>query len=126
MASRAFPVVYSNDVEAEARFWELLGFERHFQLPADGEAGYVGLRNAAGAELAVTSIEWAVERYSFQLGDGPRFEMYVYVADLEGTVSQLRDAGVQVLRDPEDMPWGERIATVADPEGNPVALCLEP
>lgn len=126
MASRAFPVIYSKDVEAEARFWELLGFERHFQLPSDGEAGYVGLRNVAGAELAVTSIEWAVERYSLRLGDGPRFEMYVYVADLEETVSQLRDAGVQVLLDPEDMPWGERIATVADPEGNPVALCLEP
>jgi lactoylglutathione lyase len=27
-----------------------------------------------------------------------------------------------VLRDPADMPWGERIATVADPDGNPVAL----
>jgi catechol 2,3-dioxygenase-like lactoylglutathione lyase family enzyme len=28
-----------------------------------------------------------------------------------------------ILREAEDMPWGERIATVADPEGNPVALC---
>jgi len=30
-----------------------------------------------------------------------------------------------VLREPEDMPWGERIAAVADPDGNPVALCAE-
>jgi uncharacterized glyoxalase superfamily protein PhnB len=25
--------------------------------------------------------------------------------------------------EPTDMLWGERIATVADPDGNPVALC---
>ena len=29
------------------------------------------------------------------------------------------------LRAPEDMPWGERIATVVDPQGNPVALCQQ-
>jgi hypothetical protein len=28
------------------------------------------------------------------------------------------------LRDPEDMPWGERIA-VFDPDGNPVTLYQE-
>jgi lactoylglutathione lyase len=27
-----------------------------------------------------------------------------------------------VLREPADMPWGERVAYLADPEGNVVAL----
>jgi hypothetical protein len=45
MVSRAFPVVYASDVEREAQFWEMLGFRRHFQLPADGDPGYVGLRS---------------------------------------------------------------------------------
>jgi lactoylglutathione lyase len=126
MVSRAFPVVYASDVERAARFWELLGFSRHFQLPAEGEPGYVGLRcDASAAELAVTSVEWAKDRYGLAMGDGARFEMYIYVADLDGLVRRLADAGVPVLRDPEDMPWGERIATVADPEGNPVALCQQ-
>ncbi len=31
-----------------------------------------------------------------------------------------------ILREPDVMPWGERIATVADPEGNAVALCAQP
>jgi hypothetical protein len=31
-------------VSASATFYERLGFERHFQLPADGEPRYVGLR----------------------------------------------------------------------------------
>jgi len=41
-------------------------------------------------------------------------------------VEQLRRDGVAVMRDPEDTPWGERIATVSYPDGNPVALCAEP
>jgi lactoylglutathione lyase len=49
--------------------------------------------------------------------------MYIYVADLEGIVRRLADANVAIVREPEDMPWGERIATVADRDGNPVALC---
>jgi lactoylglutathione lyase len=99
---------------------------RHFQLPADGEPGYVGLRTEdSTAELAVTHEGWARDRYGLQSGEGPRFEMYVYVSDLERTLSDLTSAGAVVLREPEEMPWGERIATVADPDGNPVALCQE-
>ena len=49
--------------------------------------------------------------------------MYVYVDDLDATLARLIDADITVLRDAEDMPWGERIATITDPEGNPVALC---
>jgi lactoylglutathione lyase len=51
--------------------------------------------------------------------------MYVYVADLDGMLSQLADAAAPILREAEDMPWGERIATVADTEGNPIALCQQ-
>lgn len=124
MVSRAFPVLYSTDVERAARFWERLGFERHLQLPDGGEAGYVGLRSGS-AELAVTDVGWAADRYGMTMGTGACVEMYVYVSHLEAMVEQLRASGVLVLLEPEDMPWGERIATVSDPDGNPVALCQE-
>ena len=125
MVSRAFPVTYSNDVDRAARFWELLGFERFYELPnLDGGLGYVGLR-CERSEIAVTHCNWARERYGLSVGDGPRFEMYVYVGDLDALVARLRQGGVTVLHDPEDMPWGERIASVTDPDGNPVALCAE-
>jgi uncharacterized glyoxalase superfamily protein PhnB len=51
--------------------------------------------------------------------------MYLYVDDLDAEVERLRSNGVHVLREPEAMPWGERIASVVDPDGNPVALCAE-
>lgn len=125
MVSRAFPVTYSDDVDRAARFWELLGFERFYELPDPaGSLGYVGLR-CGSAELAVTHTSWARDRYGLEPGDGPRFEMYVYVEDLDAVVERLRSEGVAVMREPEEMPWGERIASVLDADGNPVALCAE-
>jgi lactoylglutathione lyase len=123
MALRAFPVAYASDVEAVASFWELLGFRRHVQLPPEGDPGYVGLIRDGAGELAVTHERWAADRYGLSPGSGPRYEMYVYVEDLAATLDRLAQSSVAVLREAEDMPWGERIATVADPEGNPVALC---
>jgi lactoylglutathione lyase len=123
MTLRAFPVAYASDVEAAAAFWELLGFRRHVQLPPDGEPGYVGLARDEGGELAVVHAQWAADRYGLTPGAGPRFEMYVYLDELDAMVARLAEANVTVLREAEDMPWGERIATVLDPEGNPVALC---
>jgi lactoylglutathione lyase len=118
-------VVYSSRVELAAQFWERLGFERHYQIPDEGEPGYVGLR-AGSAELAVTASQWATDRYGMTMGSGPRVEIYVHVEDLDGLLRDLRASEVTVLRDAEDMPWGERIATVADPDGNPVSLCQSP
>jgi lactoylglutathione lyase len=122
---RAFPVTYSDDVDRAARFWELFGFERFHELPnPDGTLGYAGLR-CGGCELAITHGNWSRDRYGRPPGEGPCFEMYMYVDDLDATVERLRAQDVVVLREPEAMPWGERIASVADPDGNPVTLCAE-
>ena len=73
----------------------------------------------------MVASEWPRDRYGLTIGDGPRFEMFVYTDDVDRLVADLRAEGVTVLRDPADMPWGERIATIADPDGNPVALANE-
>ena len=135
---RAFPVVYATDVERTARFWERLGFSRYFQLPEEGAPGYVGLRRAdpeaavvgevgivaetVVAEVAVIAAQWPKDQYGVDVGSGPRFEMFVYVAHVDDLIGELRAEGVSVLRDAADMPWGERVGFIADPDGNPVAL----
>jgi lactoylglutathione lyase len=118
---RAFPVIYAEDVGRSLRFYEELGFEEHFRLPSDGEPGYVGLRRGDW-ELAVVTAQSPQQLIGVEIGSKPRFEMFVYVADVDRQVAQLRGAGVSVLREAEDMFWGERVAWVADPDGNPVAL----
>lgn len=52
--------------------------------------------------------------------------MFIYMAEVDRVVEQLRGGGTPILREPADMPWGERVAYVADPDGNPVALALTP
>lgn len=121
MTDRAFPVIFASQVSATAEFYQWLGFTRHFQLPAEGEPGYVGLRRGA-AELAVVSVDWPRDQYHGVVGAGVRFEMFVYVADIDATVAELRERGRTILREPADMPWGERVGYVTDPDGNPVAL----
>jgi lactoylglutathione lyase len=121
MTERAFPLIFAQQVSATAGFYERLGFTRHSQSPPQGEPTYVGLRRGA-AELAVVDASWPEDKYGQVSGEGPRFEMFVFVDDLDTTVGKLRADGVPVLREPADTPWGERIAHVADPDGNPVAL----
>lgn len=61
-----------------------------------------------------------------EVGERPRFELFIYVEDVDRCAEQLQAAGTTVLRQPEDMFWGERVAYVADPEGNPVVLAAAP
>ena len=72
--------------------------------------------------MAVVAAEWPEQQYGLATGDGVRFEMFVYVDDVDGTVETLRAGGTTVLGEPASMPWGERVAYVCDPDGNPVAL----
>jgi lactoylglutathione lyase len=47
----------------------------------------------------------------------------VYTDGVDAAVADLRDRGYEVLLEPVDQPWGERMAYVADPDGNPVMVC---
>jgi lactoylglutathione lyase len=115
--------VYTRDVKASAAFYEqLLGFARQYQFPPDREEpGYVGMRRDE-SDLGIVHESSPRELIGQDMGDGPRFELFVYVDDVDDTVALMRDASVTILREPEDMPWGERVAYVTDPDGNPVAL----
>ena len=122
MVDRAFPVVFAHRPVATARFYEQLGFARHFSLPSDAEEpGYIGLRRGS-VEVAVVDASWPTDQYGRSWASGVRFEMFVYVDDVDATIVLLRGLGTSVLREPADMPWGERVAYVADPDDNPVAI----
>ncbi len=124
MALRAFPVLYARDVERVAGFYERLGFQEHARMPGgDGAAGFIGLRRGH-AELAVTTEASPRTLAGVEPGPGPRHELFVYVSDVDATLTELREAGATVLREPADMPWGERLAFVRDPEDNVVTLAM--
>jgi PhnB protein len=51
---------------------------------------------------------------------------YVYVPDVDGVYKRAVAAGATQLRDPQDWPWGDRVAEFHDPAGDRwwVATCV--
>ncbi|MGY3678354.1 VOC family protein [Streptomyces sp. TE33382] len=114
---RAFPVLRARSVAETVSFYERLGFTCRVRHPSTGEPVFVALIRDR-AELAVT----AAEPEDQPAADRGAFEMFVLVDDVDASVECLRTVGVPVLSEPVDMPWGERVAAVADPDSVRVAL----
>jgi lactoylglutathione lyase len=124
--SSAFPIVYAEDLSAALRFYrDLLGFAVNYQFPEDGEPVFVGM-DLSGSELALADISdpdaAAIHGRPLRPASGHRFELCVYTSEVDGAVEELRAAGVTVLAEPANQPWGERLAYVEDPDGNPVMI----
>jgi lactoylglutathione lyase len=116
-AASIFPILVTRNLSAELGFYrDLLGATVTYEFPGpDGEPGYVGLQ-LGPSHLGIGRDP--------ELTDGPsaRFSLWAYVEDCDAAVARLRTAGVTVVDDPADQPWGERIARVLDPDGNTVIL----
>ena len=114
----AFPILYSRDVERALRFYrDLLGFEVAYRWPDAGPIEYAFMRLGASALGIGRGSEAQAILGGLDLARAPRGEICVYVDD---TVRHLVDNGARVLVAPGDRPWGERLAYVQDPDGNPV------
>lgn len=124
----AFPIVYCDDLPRTLAFYrDRLGFRVTFSFPEDDEPAFVALQLGQGAELALADVSdpEAIHLHgkSVRPATGHGFELCVYADDVDAAVEELRTAGVPVLAEPADQPWGERMAYVEDPEGTPVMLC---
>ncbi len=124
MTERAFPLIFARRLATAADFYAQLGFTEHIRHPATGEPSYLGLRRGS-VEIGLVPSNWPQQQYGRidrDTANGGGFEMFVFVDDVDRTVSRLRSTGTPILREPADAPWGERIAHVVDPDDNPVAL----
>ena len=117
MASRLrepFPILQVGDLQRSLRFYrDLLGFEVAYSFPSEDEPGFVSL-SLEGGKLGLGAVEGRVETATTSL--------WLYADDVDAAVSDLREAGVRVAAEPADQPWGERVASVADPDGYTVHL----
>jgi lactoylglutathione lyase len=50
------------------------------------------------------------------------FELWIYADDTDAAVERVTASGATVIEPPADQPWGERVALVADPEGNRIRI----
>jgi uncharacterized glyoxalase superfamily protein PhnB len=114
---RSFPIVYATSVA----FYALLGFDETFRLPEGGDPGFVSM-SRDGCGLAVVSSDWPRDSYGMSVGDTPRFELFVYVDNVQATFDAMKAVGVETVKPPAPMPWGETVGVVLDPDRNPVSL----
>jgi uncharacterized glyoxalase superfamily protein PhnB len=63
------------------------------------------------AEVCEHARKWSAVPYVI---DG----LHVQVDDVDAHFGQARDAGAEILSEPEDQPYGERVYRVADIEGH--------
>jgi lactoylglutathione lyase len=106
----AFPIFHTADLARAVAFYcERLGFDERYRF---GDAFVLlGLGPFA---LGLTPVE--------EIEPAGRASLWLYCDDVDAEIEALRQAGVEISREPQEMEWGERMASVRDPDGNEIYL----
>jgi lactoylglutathione lyase len=121
----AFPIIYTADLSKALAFYrDALGMTQTFQFPFEGEPTFLSLTLPDRSGLALAGLDATPPYHGRPMRPGANsFELCVYTDDVDEAVAVLRAAGHPVLYEPADQPWNERMAYVADPDGNAVMIC---
>ena len=111
------PIIVTPDLNRLLAFYsELLGAEEISRVAHDdGAPFYVGLR-VGDSELGL------VTDAGVELGAPQRVLLSVDVPDVDHVLARVPALGGHASGAPNDMPWGQRVAHITDPDGNPVNL----
>ena len=112
------PIASTPDLPRLRAFYEkVLGATQTSRVPEEGPEFYVELRIGA-ATLGLAHNE------STQTGAPVRIILSADVADVDALLPTVEAAGGTVPGQPNDMPWGQRVAHVLDPDGNMLNLTM--
>ncbi|WP_308123547.1 VOC family protein [Modestobacter marinus] len=114
MPSTVQPMVLTRDLPRLLEFYRaVLGATETERVPADGPVFYVGLR-IGDSDLGLVAEAEAPEQ-------PPRVLLSVTVDDVDVLLPRVTACG-GTANPANDMPWGQRVAHVQDPDGNPLNL----
>jgi predicted enzyme related to lactoylglutathione lyase len=115
MSSSVQPILVTRDLERLTGFYRsLLGAVETQRVPPEGPTFFVGLR-VGDSDLGVVADADAPE--------GPqRMLLSIDVREVDALLPRVEELGGHVEGPPNDMPWGQRVAHVQDPDGNAVNL----
>jgi len=110
--------IFTDDIEPMKKFYhEVLGFEISNDLGVYVEFKNEGVRLAICLKTVMYNMD---DDYKVK-AKGQRFELAFEcesVEDVDATYQQLIAKGAVQVHPPENMPWGQRTAMFADPDGN--------
>jgi predicted enzyme related to lactoylglutathione lyase len=109
-------IIVTPDLERLRTFYlSLLGAEEIVRLPDEGPPFYVGLR-FGDSELGVTADS------AVTAGEPGRLLLSIEVPDVDAALATVEQLGGSAPGPSHDMPWGQRVAHIRDPDGNIVNL----
>jgi lactoylglutathione lyase len=121
MFDQAFPILSTPDLQRALGFYrDLLDATVTYRFPPTGDPVFVSL------DIGSSHLGIGHNPTTAAGGDGQRVALWVYATSCDEAVQRLRAGGVTVLAEPADQPWGERVATVQDPDGNTVLIGQRP
>src|SRR5690349_6303234 len=109
------PIIVTSDLERVQAFYEqVVGATEASRYPAEGPVFFKMLKIGDG-ELGLVAEDPG------EPGQ-PRIVLSIEVPDVDALLPLVEPAGGRVRGPSNDMPWGQRVAHVFDPDGNPVNL----
>ena len=114
---RVTPYLHYEDVAA-ALDWlsKAFGLTERLRIPGpDGKIGHAEMV----LEEGVVMMGMPMEEYENprKRGGLPTATVYIYVDDVDSHFERARSAGAEILRQPTDEFYGDRVYGAADPEG---------
>jgi len=116
MPSTIRPILVTPDLDRLLAFYtQLLGAKEVMRFPEAGPPFYVGLA-LGDSELGLSTDASVVA------GEPGRMLLSIDVPDVDALLPRVGDLGGTATSDANDMPWGQRVAHIKDPDGNVVNL----
>ena len=113
--------IIAADLDASLAFYRRLGLE----FEAFGE-GHHEATMGSGFRVMIDSVATIESFSTYEAASGGRNVALAFSCEDPGAVdaafAAVTDAGAAVKEAPFDAPWGQRYATVYDPDQNPVDL----
>jgi catechol 2,3-dioxygenase-like lactoylglutathione lyase family enzyme len=110
----AFTILDTADVARLSAFYiDRLGFQPGYRWPHEEEPTF-RVVSLDAFSIGLSKIE--------SLPASGRTAFWLYADDVDREIERLRAQGVRVVAEPADSEWGERMATISDPDGNLVHI----
>jgi lactoylglutathione lyase len=116
--------VFVTDLQKTVEFYrDVIGLEVKETAESYAEFNHDGIRFAAFERVMLP--EWLGVTPTYPDGLNGTFELAIdlpHLEDVDYQFDRVVNAGAKAIMKPRDMPWGQRSAIVADPDGNLIEI----